>query len=79
MPRPLEKTMTPDMVAELLEVSVRTLDNWRSGYPDPETGDRKPIGPAYYRLNGTGPVRYSAPSVRKWMNAQLITPGGKSK
>ena len=79
MARPMEKTMTPAQVAELLEVNIRTLENWRTGFIDTETGERIRTGPAYYRLNGNGPVRYNAASVRKWMNANLIMPGEKKK
>lgn len=63
----LPKLMTPDEVAEYLDVSIATLDRWRS------TG----IGPNYVKAGGG--VRYPETSVADYINSQLQLPSEAQK
>jgi len=57
----LEDMLTTRQLAEVLAVSSRTLDNWRSASR----------GPAYFRIEGA--IRYRMSDVEAWIAGQRIT------
>lgn len=58
----LPAVMSPKVLAELLEVSVKTLERWRDGGS----------GPAFMRLPGSSLIRYSRVDVAAWLTAARV-------
>lgn len=56
-----EELMTPHELAQLVGLSVRSLEQWR----------RRGYGPRFIRLSGQKGVRYPASAVRRWLDGAL--------
>lgn len=54
--------LQPDALAEFLQISTKTLSNWRS----------LRVGPAFIRLQG-GVIRYRQEDVDAWIDDQADT------
>lgn len=60
----LPAIMSPKTLAEVLEVSTKTLERWR----DARVRDGK-TGPAWHKLPGSSLIRYSRADVIEWFAA----------
>jgi DNA-binding transcriptional MerR regulator len=52
---------TPEKVAEMLNVSLRTLVSWRA----------KGIGPKFIRMNGERAIRYADHMLAEWQQDEF--------
>ncbi|UPL13050.1 helix-turn-helix domain-containing protein [Microbacterium galbinum] len=56
--------MSPKALAEILEVSTKTLERWRDAR---SRGDE--VGPVWHKLPGSSLIRYSRADVIEWFAA----------
>lgn len=56
---PLPRLLRPEQVCDVLDVSEKTLKNWRS----------QGVGPPFLKINN-GAVRYSERDVETWIREQ---------
>jgi predicted DNA-binding transcriptional regulator AlpA len=64
----MERLLTPAEVADRLQNTQKTLNNWRA----------LGIGPAYVKMEN-GSVRYRPSDVEKWLTAQVVQPSVASR
>lgn len=56
--------MSPKTLAEILEVSMKTLERWRI-----ERGRDGKTGPVWHKLPGSSLIRYSRADVLAWLSS----------
>lgn len=56
--------MSPKTLAEMLEISTKTLERWRI-----ERGRDGKTGPAWHKLPGSSLIRYSRADVVSWFTS----------